>query len=105
MHNFDINIDNLSKIEGHANLDVCVRDGKVQDVKLQIIENQRFFEQAARGQPIKTLPQLMSRICGTCSIAHLTCCIEAVENAVGITPTEQSLVMKKLATYGLMIRD
>ena len=105
MHNFDINIENLSKVEGHANLDVRVRNGEVQNVKLQIIENQRFFEQAARGQPIKTLPQLMSRICGTCSIAHLTCCIEAIEKGLEIEPTEQALLMKKLSMYGLMIRD
>lgn len=105
MHSFDINIENLTKMEGHANLMVKVKDGKVEDVELQIAENQRFYEQAVRGQPIATAPQLMSRICGTCSVAHLTCCIEAIEKAVGITPTEQSIIMKKLATYGLMIRD
>ncbi|MBI2233253.1 MAG: Ni/Fe hydrogenase subunit alpha [Candidatus Aenigmarchaeota archaeon] len=105
MHSFDINIENLTKVEGHANLDVRVRDDKVEYVKLQITENQRFYEQAVRGQPITTAPQLMSRICGTCSIAHMTCCIEAIENAVGIEPTEQALLMKKLAMYGLMIRD
>lgn len=105
MHSFDINIKNLTKMEGHANLDVCVADGKVEKVKFQITENQRFYEQAVRGQPITTAPQLMSRICGTCSIAHLTCCIEAIEKGVGIQATEQSLMMKKLAMYGLMIRD
>ncbi len=105
MHSFDITLENLTKMEGHANLYVNVKEGHVENVKLEIAENQRFYEQAARGQPIATLPQLMSRICGTCSIAHMTCCIEAVEKAVNIQPTEQSLAMKKLATYGLMIRD
>lgn len=105
MHSFDISIENLTKMEGHANLDVRVRDGTVTGVEFEITENQRFYEQAVRGQPITTAPQLMSRICGTCSIAHLTCCIEAIENAVGIVPSEQSLAMKKLSMYGLMIRD
>lgn len=105
MHSFDINMENISKMEGHAKLDVRVRDGKVEDVRLQIMESQRFYEQAVRGQPIATAPQLMSRICGTCSIEHITCCIEAIEKAAGIKPTEQSSIMKKLATYGLMIRD
>jgi sulfhydrogenase subunit alpha len=105
MHSFDINLENISKTEGHANLAVQVRDGTVQDVKLEIIENQRFYEQAVRGQSITTAPQLMSRICGTCSIAHLLCCIEAIENGLGIKPSEQSAIMKKLTTYGLMIRD
>lgn len=105
MHSFDITMENLSKMEGHADLDVQVRDGKVVDVKFKIMENQRFYEQAVRGQSILGAPQLMSRICGTCSIAHLLCCIEAIEHAVGIEPTPQAVVLKKLATYGLMIRD
>src|SRR3989338_8402833 len=105
MHSFDINIDALTKMEGHASLDVKVRNNKVQKVRFQITENQRFYEQAIRGQPITTAPQLMSRICGTCSIAHLTCCIEAIEKAIGIKPTEQAMIMKKLSMYGLMIRD
>jgi sulfhydrogenase subunit alpha len=105
MHSFDITMENLSKMEGHADLSVKVVDDKVVDVKLQIMENQRFYEQAVRGQPCTTAPQLLSRICGTCSIAHLICSIEAVENALGIKPTEQAMLMKKLAMYGLMIRD
>lgn len=105
MHSFDISMENLTKMEGHASLDVSVRDGVVQNCKLEIMENQRFYEEAVRGQPVSTAPQLMSRICGTCSIAHQTCCIEAIENALGIKPTEQSLLMKKIAMYGLMIRD
>ncbi len=37
MHrDFDIFIKDLSKIEGHTDLDVKVREGKVQEVKLRI---------------------------------------------------------------------
>ena len=105
MHSFDINMKNLSKMEGHADLDIKVRENKVTDVKFKVTENQRFYEQSVRGQSIATAPQLMARICGTCSIAHQMCCIESIEKAVGIKPTEQALIMKKLTTYGLMIRD
>ncbi|HLD77913.1 MAG TPA: nickel-dependent hydrogenase large subunit, partial [archaeon] len=105
MHSFDITLENLSKIEGHADLEVRVREGRVTDVKFEITENQRFYEQAVRGQSVLGAPQLMSRICGTCSIAHLLCCIEALENATGIAPTPQSVLLKKLAMEGLMIRD
>ncbi|MBI4182284.1 MAG: Ni/Fe hydrogenase subunit alpha [Candidatus Aenigmarchaeota archaeon] len=105
MHNFDITIENLTKMEGHADLEVKVREGVVEGVKFAITENQRFYEQAVRGQPLTSAPQLMSRICGTCSIAHLLCCIEALEKATGIQPTPQALLLKKLTMYGLMIRD
>ncbi len=102
---FDISIKNFSKIEGHASLDIKVRGKKVESVKFGITENKRFFEEAVRGQSYESAPQLMSRICGTCSIAHLLCCIEALEKALSVTPTKQALLLKKLAMYGLIIRD
>ena len=106
MHeDFEISIEGLSKIEGHASLDVKVRKGKVEDVKLKISENKRFYTQAIRGKQFQTVPQLVSRICGTCSIAHLTCCTEAVEKALRIQPTEQTILLRKLMAYGMMIRD
>ncbi|MEM5872515.1 MAG: nickel-dependent hydrogenase large subunit [Candidatus Aenigmatarchaeota archaeon] len=106
MHeDFEIKIENLSKIEGHANLDIKVRKGKVEYVKLKISENKRFYTQAIRGKKFESVPQLVSRICGTCSIAHLTCCTEAVEKALEINPSEQTLLLRKLMMYGMMIRD
>jgi len=58
-----------------------------------------------RGKHYAALPQLLARICGTCSNAHLLCSIESCEKALGIVPTEQSQIMKKLTMAGLMIRD
>jgi len=102
---FDINIKDISKTEGHANLEIKVRNGKVENVKLKISENKRFFTQGVRNKPFISVPQLVSRICGTCSIAHMTCNIEAIEKALGIKPSEQTMTLRKLAMYGTMIRD
>jgi coenzyme F420-reducing hydrogenase alpha subunit len=101
----DINIKNISKIEGHANLEVTVRNGKVKSVKLKISEAKRFFTQGVRKKPCLATPQLVSRICGTCSIAHLTCANLAVENALGIKPSEQTIALRHLTLDALMIRD
>ena len=105
MHKSDITIRNLTKIEGHCDLEVKIRNKKVKDVKFKITENKRFYTQAIRNKPVVGLPQHVSRICGTCSIAHLICSIEAVENTLGIKPTPQTIMLRKLAMYGLMIRD
>ncbi len=102
---FDLTIDPISKIEGHAELDIKVRNGKVEDLKLKVNENKRFYTQAVRGKPYNSVPQLVSRICGTCSIAHLNCSIEAFENALGIEPSEQAMLLRKLSMFGLNIRD
>lgn len=107
MHSIDIDlsIDKVSKIEGHGQLDLKVRDGKVEQLHFKIIENKRFYTKAIEGKPFIAAPSLMSRICGTCSIAHLLCCIRAVEDALGYEPSEQLKILRKLTTYGLMIRD
>ncbi|VVB98497.1 Sulfhydrogenase 1 subunit alpha [uncultured archaeon] len=102
---FDIFIENLSKIEGHTDLDVKVRDGKVQDVKLRISENKRFYTQAVRGKNCLSIHQLVSRICGTCSIAHMTACVDCVENMLGVVPSAQTRLLRNLTMDGLMIRD
>ncbi len=101
----DISIQNISKIEGHADLGVKVRNGEVKEVKLKFTENKRFFTKAIEGCSIDTLPQSVSRICGTCSIAHILCCIKAIEHALDITPSPQTQLLRKLTIYGLMIRD
>jgi len=86
-------------------LDVKVRNGKVEDVNLRVAENKRFYEEAAVGKPVLSVPQLVSRICGTCSVAHLTASIEAIEKTLGVKPSEQTILMRKLMMYSLMIRD
>ena len=107
MHSIDIDlsIDHLSKIEGHGEVDLKVRNGKVESIKFKITENKRFYTKAIEGKNYIAAPSLMSRICGTCSIAHLLCCIYAVENAVGFEPSQQVEILRKLTMYGLMIRD
>jgi coenzyme F420-reducing hydrogenase alpha subunit len=101
----EIRLDNISKIEGHGSLDIKIKDGKVKYVKLKITESKRFYTQAIRGKPAVSLPLMTSRICGTCSIAHLTCCAEAIEKAIGCELTDQTLLLRKLSMYGMMIRD
>lgn len=102
---FDVNIEKLAKIEGHASLNIKVREGEVEDIDLRVVESNRFFAEAVKGKHYNTVPQLVSRICGTCSIAHLTACIEAVEKTLKIKPSEQTMLLRKLTVYSMMIRD
>jgi sulfhydrogenase subunit alpha len=103
--NLDISINKLSKIEGHADLDITIRGGEVKDVNLRVAENRRFYLKAVEGKPAISVPQMVSRICGTCSVAHLTAAIEAVEKALEIRPSKQTVLLRKLMMYSLMIRD
>lgn len=105
MHTFDLSLDRITKVEGSASLEVHVRNGKVEETHFGITEYKRFYTQAMQGKNIMSLPQLLARICGTCSNAHLLCSIEACEKALGITPSAQTLLLRVLTMYGLVIRD
>ena len=102
---FKIHVNNITKVEGHGSLDIKVVDNKVKYVKLQITESKRFYKQAIRNKPALSLPLMTSRICGTCSIAQLSCCTEAVENTIGLEVSDQTKLLRKLSMYGMMIRD
>lgn len=105
MHTVDLSLDEVTKVEGAAAFEVRVRDGKVERAQFSIQEYKRFYTQAMRGKPTVALPQLLARICGTCSNAHLLCSIESVEKALGVVPSTQSMRMKHLTMHGLILRD
>lgn len=106
MHKIDdITIDQLTKIEGDAALTVKIDEGKVMDVQFALTEYKRFYTEAIKGKPVIAIPQLLSRVCGTCSNAHIMCSLEACENALGIKPSAQTVLLRMLTMYGLMLRD
>jgi coenzyme F420-reducing hydrogenase alpha subunit len=102
---FELEIKNISKIEGHTHIDIKAKNGKVSSCKLKISENKRFFTTAIKGAKYSMVPVTMSRICGTCSSAHVLCATEAVERAFGVKPSEQTFVLRNLLMYASQLRD
>lgn len=105
MHTSDITLDELTKVEGSVGLNIKINAGKVENVQFEVKEYKRFYTEAMKGKALAALPQLLARICGTCSNAHLLCSILACENALGIKPTAQTQLLRHLTMYGLNIRD
>lgn len=105
MHNLDLTLSDIAKIEGKASCEISVKNGKVVKVAFSIAEYKRFYTQAICGKDMLALPQLTARICGTCSNAHLLCALKAVEKIVNLTPSPQTILLRKLLNYGLIIRD
>jgi coenzyme F420-reducing hydrogenase alpha subunit len=105
MHDGEITIDSISKIEGTAGLRVAVKNNQVADLKFIIKDYRRFYTEAVIGKPILAVPSFISRICGTCSLAHLFCAIEAIEKSQDIENSKQTMLLRRLAYDGLMIRD
>ncbi|MBL7160817.1 MAG: Ni/Fe hydrogenase subunit alpha [Candidatus Aenigmarchaeota archaeon] len=100
-----IKIEHLTKIEGHASLTLRIEGKKVKRCELSSIEGSRYFEGMVKGRLFFEAPEMTSRICGICSCAHTLCSIFAMENALGIKPSTQTIQLRKLLNWGERIRS
>jgi sulfhydrogenase subunit alpha len=100
---FNINLHHVTRLEGHGNIVVDVDHGVLQQCDLEIIEAPRFFEAMLRGRYYQQAPNLASRICGICAVAHATTAMRAVEKALGVELSEQTVLLRKLNYLGEML--
>ena len=80
MQNLQIHLEHLTRVEGHGDIVVDVREGKLVESKLHIVEAPRFFESFLRGHYWYQAPEITSRICGICSTSHPFAYTRAVED-------------------------
>ena len=95
-----IRTDALARVEGEGAMHVTVRDGEVEDVRLEIYEPPRMFEALLRGRPYADAPDLTSRICGICPIAYQLSACAAIEDAFGIDVDERVRALRRLIYCG-----
>lgn len=93
--NVDINVEYLTRVEGHGNIVINVKNGTLETCRLDIVESPRFFEGMLRGRSVFEAQHITSRICGICACGHTLASIQAAEDALGITPTEQTVKLRK----------
>ena len=96
MTDVNINVHQLTRVEGHGNIVLNAKNGNIEELRWEITESPRLFEVMLRGRYYEDVPHIASRICGICSISHTTCSIQATEAAFGIQPSEQTLLLRKL---------
>jgi sulfhydrogenase subunit alpha len=97
--NVDINVHHITRVEGHGNINVSIRNGAVEKCEWSIPEAPRFFEAMVVGRSWNELHHITSRICGICSIGHTLASLKATEAAMGIQISEQDLKLRKLALH------
>ena len=96
---FEVNVHHVTRVEGHGNINVNIKNGVIEKCEWSIPEAPRFFEAMVVGRSWSELHHITSRICGICSIGHSLASLKATEAALGITISEQDLKLRKLALH------
>jgi len=94
----------LSRIEGHARVEIEVRNGEVLSTRFQAMEK-RGFTLMVKGVPAEQMPVIVPRICGVCSTAHHVASVKALEDAYGITPPLLSGTIRELLLLGQLVQN
>lgn len=95
----NIKVEYLTRVEGHGNIVVNVKDGSLGACRLDIVEAPRFFEGMLRGRSIFEAQHITSRICGICACGHSLSSIQAAEDAIGFKPSQQTIDLRKLLLH------
>lgn len=100
MTTLSVNVHYVTRVEGHGNIVVDVKNGEVKECRFEVVEAPRFFEAFVRGRPYHDINHIVSRICGICSVGHSTTSVRATEKALGVELTEQAWLLRKLNFHG-----
>lgn len=94
----------LSRIEGHARVEIEVREGQVLSTRFQAMEK-RGFTLMVKGVPAEQMPVIVPRICGVCSTAHHVAAVKALEDAYGVQPPPLARRVRELLLLGQIIQN
>jgi coenzyme F420-reducing hydrogenase alpha subunit len=101
----NINVKHITRVEGHGNIVVNAKNGKIEKCEWQVPEAPRFFEAMVRGLNYEDIQTVVSRICGICSITHSLAATKAVEDAMGIEVSEQADKLRILMHYSEQLQS
>ena len=100
-----IRVPYVTRVEGHGNIVIDMREGKLVTSHLEVVEPPRYFEAMLKGFPYTDVALITSRICGICSVGHQMTSLKATEKALGITVTDQTVLLRKLLVYGATMQS
>ena len=100
-----ITIDPITRLEGHGKVDIFLDDaGDVEKAYFQIPEL-RGFEVFSIGRPAEDMPQITSRICGVCPMAHHMAATKALDDLYKVEPTSAAKKIRELVYNTFMMED
>lgn len=94
--------DYTAKIEGHGVLRINFKEKKAE---FEIKESERLVEGILLNKKSIQGPFITSRICGICPIAHNLCSLAAIENALEVKISEETVILRKILLAAQMIKS
>ena len=86
----------LNRVEGDLDIKVKIEDGVITDAK-SVGTLYRGFENILKGRDPLDALVMTPRVCGICSISHLSASVKALEDAYNITPPAQAVRLRNLS--------
>ena len=101
-------IDPVTRVEGHGRVTIHLDEaGKVDKTYFHIVEF-RGFERFIQGHPYWEVPVLVQRLCGICPVSHHLAASKAIDQLVGIDPSDLSAparALRRLLHYGQIFQS
>lgn len=100
-----INIQPITRIEGHARIAIQLDDeGNVADTRLNVMAL-RGFEKFIEGRPAEEVPRIVNRICGICPWMHHTASNKAVDGCFQAEVPPAGTKLRELMQVMAQIND
>ena len=101
----EISINPITRLEGHGNISIFLNnEGEVENAYLKIPEL-RGFEKFCEGRRAELMPQLTTRICGVCPVAHHFASVKALDAAFNVEPPSAAKKLRELMYVAYYIYD
>ncbi len=100
-----INVPVLARVEGEGALDLAIRDGCIEELKLRIYEPPRLFEKFLEGHGHQDLLDMVARICGICPVAYQMTAVHGLEELFGVDPGPWVRDMRRVMYCGEWIQS
>ena len=101
----EIVITPITRLEGHGKIVVCLdNDGNCKKAYLQVPEL-RGFEKFCEGRPAEDMPQITSRICGVCPLAHHMASTKTLDDLFKVEPPNAAKKIRELIYSIFMLED
>ncbi|HOW60757.1 MAG TPA: nickel-dependent hydrogenase large subunit [Candidatus Moranbacteria bacterium] len=91
-----LNINYIANIESQTDIISEIIKGNLRSHKLRLLRDSRIIENVIIGRYYKEMPTIVQRICGNCSVSHNMASIKAIEKAMKIEVSEETIKFRKI---------